>query len=154
MVTIICSNFGNFITKWTIDTPIVIFYHFFTMQTGNSYLQIIPIILNQFWPNLVNTYKIQFWTICVLCVVCKCQSLELFKKNLFLAIYVHISKDRNSLKNCSIGQFFFYSFRTFQLILFVLWVLWLFKNYEAKMSKKTECRGDHLGFLAAILDWQ
>ena len=26
--SIICTNFGTFITKWTIDTHIVIFYHF------------------------------------------------------------------------------------------------------------------------------
>ena len=51
---IICTNFGTFITKWTIDTPIVIFYQFFIMQTGSSYLQIIPLNLNQFWPNLVH----------------------------------------------------------------------------------------------------
>ena len=41
------TNFDTFITKWTIDTPIVIFYHFLTMQTGSSYLQIIPFINSQ-----------------------------------------------------------------------------------------------------------
>ena len=35
-ISIISTNFGTFITKWTIDTPIVIFSHFFTMQTGSS----------------------------------------------------------------------------------------------------------------------
>ena len=29
--------------------------------------------LNQFWPNLVHTYKIHFWISFVLCVVFKCQ---------------------------------------------------------------------------------
>ena len=52
-------NTSTFITKWSI-LPFVIFYNFFTIYTGSSYLQIIPLILNQFWPNLVYTYKIHF----------------------------------------------------------------------------------------------
>ena len=47
------------------------FIIFFIMQTGRSYLQIIPLILNQCWPYIVHTYKIHFWTIFVLCVVFK-----------------------------------------------------------------------------------
>ena len=67
------QSFGTFMTKWTVDTPIVIFYHFFTMPTGSSYLQIIPLILNQFWLDLVHTYKIHFWISLVICVVFKFQ---------------------------------------------------------------------------------
>ena len=33
--------------------------------------------------------------------------LELFKKNSFLTIYIHISKGRNSVKNCSVDQIVF-----------------------------------------------
>ena len=72
------------------------------------------------------------------CSLCSIQMLiffELFKKNSFLTIYIHILKGRNSVKNCSIDQIFFYRFRTFQLSFFVLWVLSLSKNHEAKMSK-------------------
>ena len=55
--------------------------------------------------------------------------LELFKKKTFLTIYVHYSKCRNSLKNCSIDQIFFlqvqnipikflYSLRCIQMSIF------------------------------------
>ena len=43
------------------------------MQTRSSYLQIIPLILNHFWRNLVHIYKMYLWTSLVLCVVFKCQ---------------------------------------------------------------------------------
>ena len=74
----------------------------------------------------------------VLCVVFKYQYFFLvIQENLFFTVYmyIHISKDCNSLKNCSIDLIFFYRFRIFQLHFFVLWVLWLSKNHEAKMSK-------------------
>ena len=41
-ISIICTIFCTFITKKTIDTPIVIIYHFLTMQTGSRNLQFIP----------------------------------------------------------------------------------------------------------------
>ena len=55
--------------------------------------------LNQFWPNLVQFCSLHSIQISIF--------LELFKKNSFLTIYIHISKGRNSLKNCSIDQIFF-----------------------------------------------
>ena len=73
MVIIICTQFGTFITKWTINTPIVIFNHVSIMQNGSSYLSIIPLNLNHVCPHLEPTYKIRFLTICVLCVVFKPQ---------------------------------------------------------------------------------
>ena len=134
---IICTNFGTFITKRTTDTSIVIFYHFFTMQ-------------NQFWPNLVYTYKVHFWTILVLCVVFKYQYfMELFKKNLFFTVYIHISKDSNSLKNCSIEQIFFLQVKEIPIKFFVS----LSKNHETKMSKNWISQRPSW-ILAAILDWQ
>ena len=67
-----------------------------------------PFILNQFWKNLVHIHEIYSWTVFVLCVVFKCQYfMELFKKNWFFTVYIHISKDRNSLKKCSIDLRFF-----------------------------------------------
>ena len=61
--------------------------------------------------------------------------LDLLKKNSFLIISVNISKSRNSVKNCSIDQIFFYRFRTFHWSFSGLWVLSLSKNHEAKVSK-------------------
>ena len=82
-----------FITKWTIVTPIVIFYHFCIMQTRSSYLQIIPLILNHFWPNLVHLYKMYFWTSLVLCVVFKCQYFWSYsrKTHFWPFVYLFIS---------------------------------------------------------------
>ena len=59
---------GGHLELWTIDTPIFIIYNFFHNADRDNYLQ----ILNQFWPNLVHTYKIHFWTRFVLYVVFKC----------------------------------------------------------------------------------
>ena len=39
-ISIVCTNFGTFKTKWTVDTPVMIFYHCFTMQTGSSYCKL------------------------------------------------------------------------------------------------------------------
>ena len=65
-LTISCTNFGTFVMIHQLSY----FTIFFTMQTGSSYLQIIPLILNPFWPNLVHPYyRIHFWTSFVLCVV-------------------------------------------------------------------------------------
>ena len=106
-----------FITKWTIVTPIVIFYHFCIMQTRSSYLQIIPLILNPFWPYLVHLKKIYFWTSLVLCVIFKCQYFWSYsRKTHFDHLYTYFY----ILKNCSFYQIFFYWFRTFQLSFFVL----------------------------------
>ena len=59
------------------------------------------------------------------------------RKTHFLTIYIHISKGLNSLKHCSIGQIFFYRFRTFELsFIFVICVL--FKcQYFWSYSRKT-----------------
>ena len=82
------------------------------------------VFLNQFWPNLIHTYKIHFWISFVLCVVFKCQYFWSYsRKKPFFTIYIHISKGRNSLKDCSIDHIFFYRFRTFQLRVFVLCVV-------------------------------
>ena len=71
--------------------------------------------LNQFWPNLVHTHKNSLLNkFCSLRSIQMSIFLELFQKNQYLTIYIHISKGRNSVKNCSIGHIFFYRFRTFQ----------------------------------------
>ena len=131
--------------------------------------------------------------------------MELFKKNLILTIYTHSSKGRNSPKNCSIDQFFFYRFqisflfftsysnvnilkviqeklisddlytyfkgpylrqklvdwpdffyrfRTFQWSFFLFYETYNFLNIMKRKCQKTQFCGGHLGFLAAILDWQ
>ena len=73
-----------------------------------NFVAAILAFFNEFWPNLVDTYKIHFWINFVLCVVFKCQHfLELFLKKAFFTIYIHISKGRYSVKNCSIDQIFF-----------------------------------------------
>ena len=75
MVPIIYTNFGTFITKWTINASVVIIlpYGTFIMQTGSSYLRSVPLILDQFLKELVRICKIHSRTIFVLCVVFKCQ---------------------------------------------------------------------------------
>ena len=131
--------------------------------------------------------------------------LKLFHKNPFFTIYIHISKDRNSLINCSIDQIFFStgsehsnhvfcSFRSIQMSIFLdllqkkkLPFIYIFQRavihskivrltrffstgsehsnevflfFESyhflkimkRKCQKTEFRGGHLGFLAAILD--
>ena len=99
----------------------------------NKAISMMP-FLNQFWPSLVLTYKIHFWISFVLCAVFKCQYFWYFsRKKSFLTIFIHISKDRNSLKNCSIDQ-----------------ILKIIK----RKCQKIEFRGGHLGFLPACLDWQ
>ena len=61
--------------------------------------------------------------------------LELFQKNSFLTIYIHISKGRNLINNCAIDQIFFYRFRTFQLSFFCSCVV--FKcQYFLELFKK------------------
>ena len=62
------------------------------MQTGSSYLQIIPLILNQFWPNLIHTYKIHFWISFVLCVVFKCQYFWIYSRKTHFWPFIYIFK--------------------------------------------------------------
>ena len=63
--------------------------------------------------------------------------LELFKRNSFLTIYIHISKSRNSVKKFSIDQiFFFYMFRTFQLSFFVHYVVFKCQYFWSYSRKK------------------
>ena len=80
--------------------------------------------------------------------------LELFPKKQFLTIYIHISKDLNTLKNCSIDLIFFStaSRDSNKVFFFVLGVISYSKIYEAKMFKKNGISlrpywifGGHLG---------
>ena len=59
-----------------------------------------------------------------------------------MTIYTHLSKDRNSLKNCSIDHILFYRFRTFQLSIIVLWHIF---NYVYLVFHYRNT-GGHLGF--------
>ena len=141
-------------------------------------------------------------------MVYKCQYFGvILEKPIFDHIYIHISKGRNSVKNC-LARFFFYRFRTFQLSFIVFCVVFncqyfcsyfrkthfwpliyifqravthlkivrltrffficsehsnyvflFFESYHfqkimKRKCQKTEFRSGHLGFLAAILDWQ
>ena len=101
-----------------------------------GHLGILAAISNQFWPNLVHTYKIHFWISFVLCVVFKCQNFWSYsrKKHFWPFMYIFQRAVTHS-KIVRLTRFFFYRFRTFQLSFFGLWVLLLSKNYEAKMSK-------------------
>ena len=71
----------------------------------------------------------------------------------FLIIYIHISKGRNSLKNCSIDQIFFLKVQDIAIKFYFL-ECYHFRKIMKRKCQKTEFRGGHLGFLAAILDWQ
>ena len=91
--------------------------------------------LNQFWHNLVHTYKIHFWISFVLCVVFKCQCFWSYSRKKTVLPFIYIFQRAVTHSKCSIDQIFFYRFRTFQLSFFVIWVLSLSKNHEAKMAK-------------------
>ena len=92
--------------------------------------------LNQFWPNLVHTYKIHFWISLVLCVVFKCQYFWSYSRKTHFWPFIHIfQRAVTQSKIVRLTWFFFYRFRRFQWSFFVIWVLSLSKNHEAKMSK-------------------
>ena len=61
-----------------------------------------------------------------------------------LLLYTH----RDSLKNCSIDQLFFYRLRTFQLSFFLF-----FESYHFLKIMKRKCKKKPLNFVAAILDF-
>ena len=65
--------------------------------------------------------------------------LELFQKNPFLTIYIHISKARNSLKSCSIHQIFFLQVQNIPIKSFVLCVVFRCQ-YFWSYSRKTHFR--------------
>ena len=69
--------------------------------------------------------------------------LELFKKNSFLTIYIHFSKSRNSLKNCSIDQIFFLHVQNNPMIFLVLESYHFLKIMKRKYRKNEFC-GGHL----------
>ena len=75
--------------------------------------------------------------------------LEFFKKNWFLTIYTHISKDGNSVKIVWLARFFTTGSGDLNLIFFFLFFLKIMRR-----KCETEFRGGHLVFLGAILDWQ
>ena len=57
--------------------------------------------LNQFWPNLVHTYKIHFWISFVLCVVFKCQYFWSYSRKTHFWPFIYIfQRAINSLENC------------------------------------------------------
>ena len=87
MVTIICTNVDTFITKWMIDHQ---FYQFFIMQTGSSYLRIIPLILSRFWKKLIHICKIHFRTISVLRVVLKSQYFWRYSRKTDFLLFTYI----------------------------------------------------------------
>ena len=63
------------------------------------------------------------------------------------SIYIHyISKGRNSSKNCSIGQIFFYRFNTFQVSFFLFFESYRVLKTLRRKYKKTELLDGHLGF--------
>ena len=159
MVTIICSNFGIFNTNETIDVQCHIFTIFFIMQTVSSYLRFIPLILNQFCPNVVLTYKIYSWTICVLCVVFKCQYFWSYwrKTDFWPFIYMYLFQRSVTLsKIIQLTRFIFYRFRTFKLsfCFFLFFESYHFLKVMRLKCQKTEFRDGHFGFYVAILDWQ
>ena len=71
-----------------------------------------------------------------------------------ITIYIHISKGRNSIKNCSIDQIFFLQVQDVPIIIIIIYFIFLFfesyhflKIMKGKSKKKTEFRGDRLDFL-------
>ena len=112
------------------------------MQTRSSYLQIIPLILNHFWPNLVHLYKMYFWTSLVLCVVFKCQYFWSYSRKTHFWPFIYLFLYTQNLFDWS--DFFFYWFRTFQLSFL------FFKFYHFQRIMKNV---KNLNFVAAILDF-
>ena len=88
---------------------------FFADYSINS-LSILKKLGTHTWNSLLNHF-------CSLCSIQMSIFLELFQKKLILTIYIHISKGRNSLKNCSIDQIFFLQVQDIPIKFFVLWVL-------------------------------
>ena len=105
--------------------------------------------IDQIFFHRLITFQLRFF--CSLRSIQMSIFLELFMKNSFLTIYIHISKGRNSVKKLSIDQFFFYRFKTFQLSFCSLSLI-TFQKIMKRKCQKTEFRGGHLRFLAAILD--
>jgi len=116
--------------------------------------------LNQFWPNLVHTYKIHFWISFVLCVVFKCQYFWSYsRKTHFWPFMYKFQRAVTHSKIVRLTRFFFYRFRPFQLSFFVLCVVFkcqyfwsysflFFEFYHflkimKRKCQKTEFRGGH-----------
>ena len=63
--------------------------------------------LNQFWPNLVHTYKIHFWLSCVLCVVFKCQYFWSYSRKTHFWPFIYIfQRAVTHSKNVRLTSFF------------------------------------------------
>ena len=72
--------------------------------------------------------------------------LELFQKNSFFTIYIHISKGHKSLKNCSIDLIFFLQVQNIPIKFFLSFESYHFLKIMSENVKK-------LNFVAAILDF-
>jgi len=77
--------------------------------------------------------------------------LKLFQKNPFLPFIYIFQRAVTQSKIVRLTRFFFYGFRTFQLS-FLFFESYHFLKFMQRKCQKTEFRGGHLGFLAAILD--
>ena len=113
---------------------------FFIMQTGSSYLQIIPLILNHFWTNLVHLYKMYFWTSLVLCVVFKCQYFWSYSRKTHFWPFIYIfQRAVTHSKIVRLIRFFFLQVQDIPIKCFCSLSLITFKGSWAKMLKKLNC---------------
>ena len=111
--------------------------------------------LNQFWPNFVHAYKIHFWISFVLCVVFKCQYFWSYsrKKHFWPYIYI-LQRAVTQSKIVRLARFFSTGSENSDEVFFLFFESYHFLKFMKRKCQKTEFRGGHLGFLAAILDWQ
>ena len=70
-----------------------------------------------------------------------------------MTIYTHISKGRNSVKNGSIDLIFFSTGSEDSNEVFLFFESYHYLKIMKRKCQKTEFHGDHLGFLAAILNF-
>ena len=122
-------------------------------QTGSSYLQIIPLILNQFSKKFVHTYKIHSWTIFILCVVFKCQYFCMYSRKTDFSHFTHIFQRTVTHWNI-VWLIRFFSICTGDSNYVFSVMFYHFLNIIRRKCLKNEFRGGHLGFLVAILDWK
>ena len=93
--------------------------------------------LNQFWPNLVHTYKIHFWISFVLCVVFKCQYFWSYSRKTHFLPFIYIfQRAVTHSKIVRFTRFFFYGFRTFQLSFFLFFESYHFLKIMKRKFQK------------------
>ena len=133
------NHLYQFSTKWTIDAPIVIFYHFFIKCRPEVVIcKLFHYFSNQFWPNLVPTYKFPLWKSFGLCVVFKCQYFWSYSRKTHFLTFIYIfQRAVTHSKITRLTRFFLLQLQDIPFKFFVLCVVLksqYFFSYSRKMT--------------------